>query len=119
MTFHGGPRTAEGKCFSYYTISRKDLLSGMEDPIIVVESAQDIDPNADRLLPDFAKIYISKSGRTLLIEDRVLMDHDGGPCIDYILVNSDRLNRHLSYDYLDLPTKLSARGRGAHRDRCG
>lgn len=115
VVFRAGPQPfGEQRSYSSFVISRQfEELSG--PTTIVVESAQNIEwfRWSPKYKPtDFIKLFLSRSGLTMLIEE--VVPNECGPCTNYILVGADEKDdsgRQLTSLYLSFPRgKVPDRG---------
>jgi hypothetical protein len=110
IQFQAGPKSERaGHPFShsFYQVSRK--FERYDVPTnLGIESAMDIqhfqwNPNAQPT--DCIKLFTSRSGNTLLIEENI--PNDCGPCWNHILVVADADG--MEYEYLNLPSRVTKR----------
>jgi hypothetical protein len=108
VQFIAGPKgDLDGHSFSYssYQVSRKfEKYSVPTD--LVIQSAMDIHHfqwNSKAQPTDYIKLFTSRSGNTLLIEENI--PNDCGPSWNHILVVTAADD--MEYEYLDLPSRVT------------
>jgi len=108
IRFVAGPRIERGGhpfSYSFYQVSRK--FERYEDLTnLGIGSAMDVRQfqwNPKDQPTDFIKLFTSRSGNTLLIEERI--PNDCGPCSNHILVVAGVDD--MEYEYLDLPPRVT------------
>ena len=108
IEFHAGPRSANGKAFSYYVVSH---ASDCHDSREIIESAWDSSTSFGPQPPkpkDHIRLIIEPKGDRLLIEEEI--PNDCSACKNYILVSRDDLGS-MRHTYLRLPEESHPQGR--------
>jgi hypothetical protein len=108
VRFIAGPKSERGGrpfSYSFYQISRKFKRYKVVTNL-GIESAMDIQHfqwNPKAQPTDSIKLFISRSGDSLLIDERI--PNDCAPCSNHILVVADADG--MEYEYLDLPSRVT------------